>query len=219
MGKLILVRHGESVWNKKHIFTGWVDVSLSKKGIEEAISAGRLLSKITFDEIYTSELSRAQMTLQLIMMENQDGRTLYLGHPGDKAYEPAIKKDTISANVSKALNERCYGDFQGKSKDELKKEVGEEKFMQYRRSYATIPPGGESLKMTVDRTLPYFDREILPKVKDGKTVLIVAHGNSLRGIVKELMHISEEDIVKYEIETGKPLLFLYESKRFTIGAL
>ena len=219
MGKLILVRHGESVWNKKNIFTGWVDVALSKKGIEEAMNAGRLLSKIPFDDIYTSELSRAQMTLQLIMLENQDKRTLYLKQPQDKAYEPGVKKEVIAATISKALNERCYGDFQGKSKDELKKEVGEEKFMQYRRSYATIPPNGESLKMTIERALPYFDREILPKVKEGKTVLIVAHGNSLRGIVKEIMNISEQDIVGYEIETGKPLFFHYENSAFTVGSL
>ncbi len=219
MGKLILVRHGESVWNKKNIFTGWVDVSLSKKGIEEALEAGKLLSKIKFDHIYTSELSRAQMTLQLIMLENQDRRTLYLAHPQDKAYRPGIKSDVIIGNISKSLNERCYGDFQGMNKDELKKEVGEEKFMQYRRSYATIPPGGESLKMTIERALPYFDQEILPKVKEGKTVLIVAHGNSLRGIVKELMHISEQDIVGYEIKTGNPLIFHYENQKFKVGAL
>jgi len=219
MGKLILVRHGESVWNKKNIFTGWVDVSLSKKGIEEAQEAGRLLSKIIFDHIYTSELSRAQMTLQLIMLENEDGRILYLAHPQDKAYEPGVKSGVIAATISKELNERCYGNFQGKNKEELKKEVGEEKFMQYRRSFATIPPGGESLKMTIERALPYFDREILPKVQEGKTVLIVAHGNSLRGIVKELMHISEHDIAGYEIKTGTPLIFQYENQIFKAGAL
>ena len=215
MGKLILLRHGESVWNKKNIFTGWVDISLSKEGIREAFAAGKLLSKIKFDAIYTSELSRAQVTLQLLMLENEDNRTLYLDHGKEKWYNTGVDEENgIKAIVSKDLNERYYGDLQGKSKDAYKKQVGEKLFKEYRRSFKTPPPNGESLEMTIERTLPYFEKEIFPIVKKGQTVLVVAHGNSLRGIIKEVLKISDQEIVGYEIQTGKPLLFSFINNQF-----
>lgn len=215
MGKLILVRHGNSMWNKKNIFTGWVDVSLSKQGVKEAFEAGKVLSKLKFDDVYTSALLRAQMTLQLLMLENEDERTLVMSHSGDDRYERGVNNASIlKVNISEALNERYYGDLQGKEKEAFKKEVGENLFKTYRRSFDVPPPNGESLEMTINRTLPYFDTEILPKLKDGKTVLIVAHGNSLRGIVKEVMTISDEEIVNYEIATGNPLIFNYENQKF-----
>jgi len=215
MGKLILVRHGNSTWNKKNIFTGWVDVSLSKQGVEEAFNAGKKLSKIRFDSIYTSCLSRAQMTLQLLMLENEDERTLCLVHDKNERYLYGTSDSAmIKATVAEELNERFYGDLQGKEKKQYKKEVGEELFQKYRRSFDVPPPNGESLEMTIERTLPYFDREILPQVKAGKTILIVAHGNSLRGIVKEVMNISDQAIAGYEIVTGHPLIFLFENENF-----
>jgi len=215
MGKLILVRHGNSVWNKKNIFTGWVDISLSKQGVKEALKAGKKLSKVKFDAVYTSKLLRAQMTLQLLMLENKDERDLVMHHSGDERYEAGIDpSETLSVQVSEALNERYYGELQGRNKEEYKSEVGESLFKTYRRSFDTPPPGGESLEMTINRTLPYFDTEILPKVKEGKTVLVVAHGNSLRGIVKEVMQISNKDISEYEIATGKPLIFAYKNEVF-----
>ena len=215
MGKLILVRHGNSMWNKKNIFTGWVDVSLSKQGVKEAFDAGKKLSKIKFDSIYTSCLSRAQMTLQLLMLENEDDRTLCLVHDKNKRYlHGTSDSEMVKAVVAEELNERFYGDLQGKEKTQYKEEVGAELFQKYRRSFDVPPPNGESLEMTINRTLPYFDTEILPQIKSGKTVLIVAHGNSLRGIVKEVMNISDKEISGYEIATGHPLTFLFEDEKF-----
>lgn len=218
MGRLICVRHGQSQWNKKNIFTGWVDVSLTKEGVAEATKAGKALSKMSFDAIYTSTLARAQMTLQLIMLENEDERSLYFEHSGDR-YNRGVTDDMQKVVIAEDLNERYYGDLQGLNKAEFKTKVGEETFKKYRRSFDVPPPNGESLKMTIDRALPYFDREILPKIKEGKNVLIVAHGNSLRGILKEVLNISDADIVNLEIATGKPLVFEYKNKSFAEAAL
>lgn len=215
MGKLILLRHGNSVWNKKNTFTGWVDVPLSRQGVDEALAAGKLLSEIKFDGIYTSKLSRAQMTLQLAMCESKDPRTLIFMHSDDPRYTHGVdEKACVKAVVNDALNERFYGDLQGKEKEAFKKSVGVELFTKYRRSYDTPPPNGESLKMTIERTLPYFDTVILPRIKKGETILIVAHGNSLRGIVKEIMNVSNDAIVGYEISTGHPLVFNYKDEAF-----
>lgn len=215
MGKLVLLRHGNSVWNKKNIFTGWVDVSLSKQGVEEAYNAGKKLASFHFDQIYTSCLQRAGVTLQLVMLENQDERVLLFPHKENERYSHGVdEKDAIFVTCNDALNERYYGDLQGRNKEVCKKEFGEELFTKYRRSYDTPPPSGESLKMTIARTLPYFDKEILPQIKEGKTILVVAHGNSLRGIVKEILEINDEEIVGYEIATGDPLVFGYENGEF-----
>jgi 2,3-bisphosphoglycerate-dependent phosphoglycerate mutase len=215
MGKLILLRHGKSVWNKKNIFTGWVDVSLSHEGVKEACSAGKVLSKIKFDAIFTSKLSRAQFTLQLLMLENQDSRALYFEHENEKWYQNGVGSlNGIKVVISDALNERYYGDLQGKDKEEFKKQVGEELFKEYRRSFSLSPPNGESLKDTVDRTLPFFNQQILPKIIKGETVLVVAHGNSIRGIIKQILDISDKKIVEYEIQTGKPLLFNFINNSF-----
>ncbi len=208
MGKLILVRHGNSVWNQKNIFTGWVDVSLSKKGVSEASEAGKALANVKFDSIFTSTLSRAIMTLQLLMLENHDERTLILNHPEGERFTHGVDLQTsILAECAEQLNERYYGDLQGKNKDWVKANLGRDRFNEVRRSFAIAPPNGESLQMTVERTLPYFNAAILPRVKMGEVVLVVAHGNSLRGIIKEVMNISDDQIVKLEIETGHPLFF------------
>ena len=191
MTKIVLVRHGQSEWNNLNLFTGWKNPNLTKKGVQEAKDAGRLLKKrnIEFNVAFTSELIRAQHTLSLILEE--------------------IGQTHINTNKNKALNERNYGDLAGLNKDEAKKKWGEEQVHIWRRSYDISPPGGESLKNTADRVLPYYKQTITPEIKKGSNVLIAAHGNSLRALVMYLENIKPEDIVKLEIETGVPLIYNY----------
>ena len=188
---LVLVRHGQSEWNKKNLFTGWKDPELTNKGIEEAIKAGKNLKtkNIKFDIMFTSDLLRAQETGRLIL-ENMGQSDI-----------PVIK--------NQCLNERNYGDLAGLNKDDAKEKWGEEQVHVWRRSFDVPPPGGESLKDTAERVLPYFHSEIFPKVEDGLDVLIAAHGNSLRALVMELEEINSDEIVKLEIATGDPLTYEY----------
>ena len=188
-GTLVLVRHGQSEWNLKNLFTGWKDPDLTPKGVDEAMSAGRKLKArgIIFDLAYTSELSRAQRTLSLMLDE--------LGQEG-----LATKKD-------QALNERDYGHLAGLNKDDARVRWGDEQVHIWRRSFDVPPPGGESLKMTAERTLPYFNERILPRVRNGESILVAAHGNSLRSIVMDLEQLSGEEIVGREIATGVPLVY------------
>ena len=187
---LVLVRHGQSEWNKKNLFTGWKDPELTSLGIKEAIKAGKLLKNknIKFDIMFTSDLLRAQETGRLIL-EHMDQPDV-----------PVIK--------DQSLNERNYGDLAGLNKDDAREKWGEEQVHIWRRSFDVPPPGGESLKDTAERVLPYFHSEILPKVEDGLDVLIAAHGNSLRALVMELERISSDEIVKLEIATGDPLTYV-----------
>ena len=181
---LVLIRHGESEWNKKNLFTGWKDPSLSNKGQEEAISAGKALKRegYTFDKMFTSDLVRAQQTGELILEQiNQSGL------------------ETIK---DKALNERNYGDLVGLNKDEARKKWGEDQVHKWRRSYETRPPGGESLKDTAERVLPYFHKNIVPLLKKREKILITAHGNSLRALTMYLDSLTPEEIVKVELKTG-----------------
>ena len=180
-GTLILVRHGESEWNLKNLFTGWRNPDLTEKGIEEAQRCGQNLKAAGFipDDCFTSALQRAQHTLDLILEEM--GRSLDI---------------TITRN--RALNERDYGDLTGLNKDEARKKWGEEQVLIWRRSFDVPPPGGESLKDTAARTLPYYDAEIEPMVKAGKTVLVAAHGNSLRALVMAIEELTPEQILKRE---------------------
>lgn len=181
MAYLVLVRHGESEWNAKGLWTGWTDVSLSEKGHEEAKKAGEVLKDIHFDLAYTSSLKRAQQTLDEIKkVINQNPPT----------------------TANKAFNERDYGDMTGKNKWQIKEKVGKEEFMRLRRSWDYPPPHGESLKMVYERVLPYYEKEILPNVKAGKNIIIAAHGNSLRALIKSLNNISDTDIPKFELATG-----------------
>ncbi len=186
---LVLVRHGQSEWNLKNLFTGWRDVDLTEQGVTEARAAGRKLKAqgLTFDVAYTSALKRAQRTLDLMLEEM--GQT---GLP--------IVKDL-------ALNERDYGDLSGLNKDDARKKWGEEQVHIWRRSYDIAPPGGESLKDTLARTLPYYVTEILPRVLRGERVLVAAHGNSLRALVMVLEKLSPEQILKREIGTGVPIIY------------
>ena len=186
---LILIRHGQSEWNALNQFTGWKDPDLTAKGIEEAHNAGRIINnlKINFDLVFTSALIRAQNTAEIILKE--------INQP-------------LSTIKNQALNERNYGDLAGLNKDDARKRWGDEQVHIWRRSYDIPPPGGESLKDTGERVLPFFMKEILPYVCKGKNVLVAAHGNSLRSLIKFLDNISNEDIVKLEIPTGAPVHYV-----------
>ena len=186
---LVLVRHGQSEWNKKNLFTGWKNPDLTELGIEEAIKAGKLLKSkgLSFDIMFTSDLFRAQETGRLIL-EHMDLSNI------------EIIKD-------QNLNERNYGDLAGLNKDEARSKWGEEQVHIWRRSFDIPPPGGESLKNTAERVLPYFNNSIRPKINENLNILIAAHGNSLRALVMELEEISSDEIVKLEIATGDPIIY------------
>jgi len=188
-GTLILVRHGQSEWNLKNLFTGWKNPDLTPQGIEEAKATGKKLKKADLvpTVFFTSALRRAQHTLDLILDEL------------------AITEVTITR--SKALNERDYGDLAGLNKDDARKKWGEEQVLIWRRSYDVPPPGGESLKDTAARTLPYYEDVILPFVKDGETVLVAAHGNSLRSMVMAIEGLTPDEILKRELATGEPVVY------------
>ena len=187
MGKIALVRHGQSQWNLENCFTGWVDVPITPLGAQEAERAGKALKDITFDKAYTSELQRAQQTLK-IMLEQ-------IGAPG------------LPTEKDKALNERHYGDLQGLGKAETAKKYGDQQVHVWRRSFDVKPPGGESLKDTADRTLPYFEAKILPEARAGKNILVAAHGNSLRAIVMRLEKLTPEQIMAVNIDTCRPIIY------------
>ena len=188
---LLLVRHGQSEWNEKNLFTGWEDPGLTKKGEDEAQNAGLLIKElgINFDHLFTSALIRAQLTGSIILNE--------------------IGQNEMPTTKNQALNERFYGDLQGLNKDECREKWGEEKVQMWRRSYEMGPPGGETLKETGERVIPYFKEEINPLILKGKNILIAAHGNSLRSLIKFLDNVSDEDIVKLEIPTGAPIRYIF----------
>lgn len=214
MSKLVLVRHGESLWNKMNLFTGWVDVPLSDRGIEEALNAGELLRDYTFDVIFTSELIRAIQTAMLIMSKNNSGVPKII-HENGRMKEWGIVygehgKKYVPVYKSWHLNERYYGRLQGWNKDYARKVYGKEQVHLWRRSYDIAPPGGESLKDTAERTIPYFKERIIPELEKGKNVLVSAHGNSLRSIVMHIEGLTKEQILKLNIPTGIPLIYEYE---------
>ncbi len=189
MSLLVLVRHGQSEWNAKNLFTGWRDPDLTEQGIAEAKAAGAALAarNIQFDIAFTSGLARAQKTCRLVL-------------DGLAAAPPPIISD-------QALNERDYGDLAGLNKDAARKKWGEDQVHIWRRSYDSPPPGGESLKDTADRVLPYFNDVIMPRMKQGETILIAAHGNSLRALVMVLDGLSPSEIVNVNIGTGEPYIY------------
>jgi 2,3-bisphosphoglycerate-dependent phosphoglycerate mutase len=188
MAYLVLVRHGQSEWNLLNKWTGFTDVKLSKQGENEAKQAAELLKDITLHKAHTSDLKRAQNTLDIILKE--------LGH------------ENINIKKHPAIKERDYGDLTGMNKEEAKKELGEELFQKYRRSWDVAPPNGESLKDTAARAIPYFQEHILTDLKAGHNVIVAAHGNSLRAIIKHLEDIADEEIPLLEIGTG--VLYVYE---------
>ena len=191
---LILVRHGQSEWNEKNLFTGWENPGLTEKGANEAKNAGMLINNlnIKFDHLFTSVLDRAKLT-GTIILEN-------------------INQKDIDIIENKALNERFYGDLQGLNKDECRQKWGAEQVQIWRRSYDVGPPGGESLKETGERVLPYYLSEIYPLILNGKNVLVAAHGNSLRSLIKHLDKLSSDEIVKLEIPTGAPIQYIFNDQ-------
>ena len=191
MSDLILIRHGQSVWNAANRFTGWTDVELSKVGVSEAEEAGRSLSSQRIDVVHTSDLIRAQRTAEIIMSLNE-------------------ASEGYSTKFDWRLNERNYGSLQGLNKAETAEKFGAEQVHIWRRSFDAAPPDGESLEMTAERTIPYFEEEILPDLQEGRGVLVSAHGNSLRSIVMHIEGISPEDIVSLEIQTGSPMFYEFE---------
>jgi 2,3-bisphosphoglycerate-dependent phosphoglycerate mutase len=187
MPQLAIVRHGQSQWNLENRFTGWVDVPLTPKGEEEAKTAGDKLKGYTFNAAFTSNLQRAQRTLEIIKQR--------IGNTG------------LPTTKNVALNERMYGDLQGKNKDETRDKYGDEQVHIWRRSFDIAPPGGESLKDTCDRVLPYYASEIEPALRAQQNVLIVAHGNSLRALIMHLEYLSPEQILAFELGTGIPRVY------------
>jgi 2,3-bisphosphoglycerate-dependent phosphoglycerate mutase len=187
MARLIQLRHGESQWNLENRFTGWVDVPLTPRGVQEARNAGEKLRGFNFDRAFTSVLERANETLRLAL--------------------DAIGQSNIPIEKDKALNERMYGELQGLNKTETAQKYGEAQVKIWRRSYDVRPPGGESLKDTAERVLPYYEHTIKPHLLDGETILIAAHGNSLRALIMELEQLSREQVLELNIPTGAPLLY------------
>ena len=193
---LVLIRHGQSVWNATNRFTGWTDVELSEKGEGEAATAGEQLAEVSFDVVHTSALIRAQKTAEIVMSKNR-------------------VSGEIPTKQDERLNERNYGDLQGLNKAETAEIHVAEQVHIWRRSFDVPPPGGESLEMTAERTIPYFVEEIIPDLDSGMNVLVAAHGNSLRSIVMHIEEISPEEITKLEIPTGVPMCYKFDNGKIS----
>ncbi len=196
MKQLVLIRHGQSQWNLENRFTGWVDVPLSPRGEQEAREAGEKLRAYRFDVAFTSVLTRAVRTLEIVLD--------VIGQPG------------LPVERDQALNERMYGDLQGLNKTETAEQYGEAQVKLWRRSYDVRPPGGESLKDTADRVLPYYRDRMWPRLAKGEALLVVAHGNSLRALVMHLDRLSREAVLELNIPTGAPLLYELDDQGQTI---
>lgn len=221
MAKLIMMRHGESKWNHLNLFTGWVDVPLSSKGVEEAILGGEKIKNIPIDVIFTSTLIRAQMTAMLAMMQHSSGKVPVIMHEGEGKLEEwgtnfseQAKRATIPVFKAWQLNERMYGDLQGLNKAETAEKFGEAQVKIWRRSFDIPPPHGESLEMTAARTLPYFNERILPHLQKGENVFISAHGNSLRSIIMLLDALNRDEVLHLELGTGIPIVYNYNQGSF-----
>jgi len=197
LARLILIRHGQSVWNAENRFTGWTDVDLSDKGVSEAEEAGNELSNEKIDVVHTSDLIRAKRTAEIVMKSN-------------------VRSNGTVTKSDWRLNERNYGALQGLNKAETADKHGAEQVQIWRRSFDVAPPEGESLEMTAERTIPYFEGEVLPDLESGANVLVSAHGNSLRSIVMHIEGISPEDIVSFEIKTGVPRYYDYSDGEISL---
>ncbi|KAL3696938.1 hypothetical protein R1sor_011014 [Riccia sorocarpa] len=231
-GQLVLMRHGESMWNDLKLFTGDVDIPLTEKGIMEALGGGKAVSEIDFDIIFTSRLGRAKQTALIAMTQNKFKRVPVLvrggfygkGQTGDanrlrlreaaaNALEHASCK-MVPMYADPALNERCYGDLQGLSKAAAIKEFGEETVRKWRRSHDTRPPNGESLQDTFVRSVHFFQKTIEPRLKEGRNVLVVAHGNVLRCIISYLSGLSDEEMLRLQVVTALPYSYTYDGTTF-----
>ncbi|KAE8669429.1 2,3-bisphosphoglycerate-dependent phosphoglycerate mutase [Hibiscus syriacus] len=219
---LILIRHGESLWNEKNLFTGCVDVPLTHKGAGEAIEAGKRISNIPVDVIFTSVLIRAQMTAMLAMTQHRHKKVpIFIHDENEQARlwsqihsEDAIKQ-SIPVITAWKLNERMYGELQGLNKQETAYRFGKEKVHDWRRSYDIPPPNGESLEMCARRAVAYFKDEIEPQLLSGKNVMIAAHGNSLRSIIMYLDKLTTQEVISLELSTGIPMLYIFKEGKFT----
>ena len=220
MAKLILLRHGLSAWNEKNLFTGWVDIPLSEKGVLESIAGGKKIANLPIDAIYTSTLIRSHMTLSLAMLQHESKKVPVFLHPGQgklgtwgEIYSEEARLSTVPVHMASELNERMYGRLQGMNKAEMAELYGPDQVKIWRRSFDAIPPEGESLAMTAARAFPYFEREILPRLKKGENIFVCAHGNSLRAIVMHLDKLSKDEVVQLEIATGDPLIYEFTGSR------
>ncbi|XP_059624305.1 2,3-bisphosphoglycerate-dependent phosphoglycerate mutase 1-like isoform X2 [Cornus florida] len=218
---LILIRHGESMWNEKNLFTGCVDVPLTKNGIDEAIEAGKRISNIPVDVIYTSALIRAQMTVMLALTQHRCKKVPIIMHNENEQanswsqiYSESIKKQSIPVVTAWQLNERMYGELQGLNKQEMAEMCGKEQVHKWRRSYDVSPPGGESLEICYQRAVAYFREHIEPQLSSGKHVMVVAHANSLRSIIVYLDKLTSQEVINLELSTGIPMLYMYKEGEF-----
>ncbi|KAF8103549.1 hypothetical protein N665_0188s0480 [Sinapis alba] len=218
---LILIRHGESLWNEKNLFTGCVDVPLTEKGVAEAIQAGKRISTIPVDLIFTSSLIRAQMTAMLAMTQHRCKKVPIILHDeSEKAqtwshvFSEETRKQSIPVIAAWQLNERMYGELQGLNKEETAERYGTQQVHEWRRSYHIPPPKGESLEMCAERAVAYFEDNIQPELALGNNVLIAAHGNSLRSIIMYLDKLTSQEVTSLELSTGLPLLYIFKDRKF-----
>ncbi|KVH99548.1 uncharacterized protein LOC112514506 [Cynara cardunculus var. scolymus] len=218
---LILIRHGESLWNEKNLFTGCVDVPLTKKGVEEAVEAGKRISNIPVDMIYTSALIRAQMTAMLAMTQHRRKKVPIVLHneseqakSWSRVFSEETERQCIPVVTAWQLNERMYGELQGLNKQETADKYGKEQVHEWRRSYDIPPPNGESLEMCAERAVAYFKQQIEPQLQAGKNVMIAAHGNSLRSIIMYLDKLTSQEVISLELATGIPMLYIVKEEKY-----
>ena len=222
MASLILMRHGQSMWNAANLFTGWVDVPLTQVGIDEALAGGKKLADVQIDEVHTSTLIRAQMTAMLALSQHNSGKTPVLQYKDSgevmsgnqqkmvewsQMHEDADASNILPVFVSWQLNERMYGDLQGMNKQATRDKFGDDQVKIWRRSYDIPPPNGESLELTAARTIPYLESVLLPAYEQGKHLFVAAHGNSLRSIIMHLEGLSKEEVLGLEVPTGAPMMY------------
>ena len=227
MSLLILMRHGQSMWNAAKLFTGWVDVPLTNVGIQEAIDGGKKIAHLELDEGHVSTLIRAQMTAMLALAQHGGGKTPVFQYPEPEQGRSNVSEnearmiewaqirgdagssDLLPVHVSWQLNERMYGDLQGLNKDDTRAKYGDEQVHIWRRSFDVPPPEGESLQLTAQRTIPYLDSTLIPALQSGKNLFVAAHGNSLRSIIMHIEGLSEEEVLSLEVPTGQPMVYAW----------
>ena len=221
MSLLILMRHGQSMWNAAGFFTGWVDVPLSQKGIEEARDGGKAIAHLPIDEVHVSMLIRAQMTAMIAMSEHDSGKTPVFQYPPSEGASDnetkmqewsqirgdAGQEAILPVHRAWQLNERMYGDLQGLNKQATREQYGADQVHIWRRSYDVPPPNGESLELTAGRTIPYLEETLIPLIDSGKNVFVAAHGNSLRSIIMHLDGLTEKEVLALEVPTGVPIVY------------
>ena len=231
MSLLILMRHGQSMWNAAGLFTGWVDVPLSPTGIDEAREGGRAIAHLPIDEVHVSTLIRAQMTAMIALSEHSSGKTPVFQYPAEveagmsenetrmrewaQIRGEAGQDGLLPVHVAWQLNERMYGDLQGLNKQATRDQYGADQVHLWRRSYDVPPPNGESLELTAGRTIPYLEETLIPLIDSGKNVFVAAHGNSLRSIIMHLDGLTEEEVLALEVPTGLPIVYQRNGEAWT----